>query len=396
MQLVLTVENAPNQNQVGSSYQFGHMGGSIGRSASNDWTLVDQDRFISEHHASVSFDDGHFMLTDLSTNGTFLNQAKQRLPRNSITALSTGDRLLIGNLRISVLVRGERRSPISRDSEDDRRGVRHDDMAEHGRPVVRRHESPIIPSEWTALLGAEPAPEAVRSSCMDSFTRNDDEASAADGSTRLRINDPARQAHRGSADTAVAALVDGLGLRGLHDDTDPANFSRECGSSLRVLTDGLMRALQARAQVRERLDLDQTRSRSKGNNPLKFAPNVDVALAHMFLDSRDGSYTPGTPAFQEALDDLRIHEVAILTAVHAIVETLIDSFDPGPLEAELRKLAPMSAATPVLGDAKCWSLYRDHFVEVAAKLRDDARRGFLQEFARAYHAETKKLRDDDA
>src|SRR5690242_8761244 len=55
------------------SIVFGVGGGTIGRSADNDWVLPDPQRYVSAHHARVSFRQGSHFLEDLSTNGAFAN-----------------------------------------------------------------------------------------------------------------------------------------------------------------------------------------------------------------------------------------------------------------------------------------------------------------------------------
>src|SRR5262245_63654194 len=56
-----------------SSQLFGVTGGRIGRAQDNDWVLPDPDRYVSSHHAKVSFRTGSWVLEDVSTNGTFIN-----------------------------------------------------------------------------------------------------------------------------------------------------------------------------------------------------------------------------------------------------------------------------------------------------------------------------------
>jgi type VI secretion system protein len=52
---------------------FGVGGGTIGRSADNDWVLPDPLRYVSAHHARVSFRQGAYFLEDVSTNGVYIN-----------------------------------------------------------------------------------------------------------------------------------------------------------------------------------------------------------------------------------------------------------------------------------------------------------------------------------
>jgi predicted component of type VI protein secretion system len=81
---------------------FDQQGGSIGRIAGNDWTLPDPERFVSTRHATVAFEDGMYCLTDVSTNGTFLNGPQQAVSREQPVRLRDGDRIFIGNYEILV------------------------------------------------------------------------------------------------------------------------------------------------------------------------------------------------------------------------------------------------------------------------------------------------------
>src|SRR6201985_1066882 len=64
-----------------SSIAFTVDGGTIGRSADNDWVLPDPLRYVSAHHARVEFRDGKFYLQDVSTNGVFVNDEAEALAR---------------------------------------------------------------------------------------------------------------------------------------------------------------------------------------------------------------------------------------------------------------------------------------------------------------------------
>ncbi|PVV06247.1 MAG: hypothetical protein B6D77_16245 [gamma proteobacterium symbiont of Ctena orbiculata] len=79
-------------------------GGSIGRRDENDWVLPDPERFISGRHALVDFSDGSFHITDLSSNGVFINRSAQPLGKNNRTALQDGDSFTIGDYDIGVAI----------------------------------------------------------------------------------------------------------------------------------------------------------------------------------------------------------------------------------------------------------------------------------------------------
>ncbi len=74
----------------------------IGRDQYLDWVLPDPTRFISGKHCEVRYRDGRYWLTDVSTNGTFVNGSEFRI--DGPHALKTGDRVEIGRFIIAVTV----------------------------------------------------------------------------------------------------------------------------------------------------------------------------------------------------------------------------------------------------------------------------------------------------
>ncbi len=75
---------------------------SIGRAPGNDWVLPDPERQLSKTHCVITAAGGHYMLTDLSTNGVFVNGSPDRVPRNGEIAVTDGDEFRIGEYVISV------------------------------------------------------------------------------------------------------------------------------------------------------------------------------------------------------------------------------------------------------------------------------------------------------
>jgi len=57
-------------------WTFGVNGGRIGRATSNDWVLRDPERYVSGRHAEIEHRAGTWLLRDVSTNGTFVNEQR--------------------------------------------------------------------------------------------------------------------------------------------------------------------------------------------------------------------------------------------------------------------------------------------------------------------------------
>src|SRR5690349_6229324 len=87
-----------------STFVFGVSGGSIGRSAENDWVLPDDMRYVSGRHARVVFHQGRYLLQDTSSNGTYVNDNDKPLGGQNPHELKSGDVLRIGEYHVQVQI----------------------------------------------------------------------------------------------------------------------------------------------------------------------------------------------------------------------------------------------------------------------------------------------------
>jgi len=88
------------------SATYSEQGGTVGRATNNSWVLPDPERLISSKHASITYQNGQFRITDNSTNGLFINNAAQPLGRGNSAPLNSGDQLIIGDYIIEVIIEG--------------------------------------------------------------------------------------------------------------------------------------------------------------------------------------------------------------------------------------------------------------------------------------------------
>jgi type VI secretion system FHA domain protein len=87
-----------------STFVFGVSGGSIGRSAENDWVLPDDMRYVSGRHARIVYHKGRYLLQDTSSNGTFVNDNDRPLGNQNPHELKTGDVIRIGEYHVQVQI----------------------------------------------------------------------------------------------------------------------------------------------------------------------------------------------------------------------------------------------------------------------------------------------------
>ena len=74
----------------------------IGRGANNTVVLEDEQRYISGHHATIDYRAPDYFITDTSTNGVLVNDAKLPLGKGSSIKLNENDKLHMGFYTLTV------------------------------------------------------------------------------------------------------------------------------------------------------------------------------------------------------------------------------------------------------------------------------------------------------
>jgi type VI secretion system protein ImpI len=156
---------------------------------------------------------------------------------------------------------------------------------------------------------------------------------------------------------------------------------------LGIVVDGVMDVLRARAEIKNTFRLPVTIIQRSENNPLKFAPNADEALQKI-LSPPNAAFLSGPAAFDDAFDDIRCHQMAMLAGVRAAFESLLAHFGPDRLEQEVDG----GKRSAFGGKAKYWEKYRENFEALIKNPDDCFRRLFGDEFARAYEEQLARLK----
>jgi len=103
MPLTLRIQSYRKQPPVQPvERRFDQLGGTIGRAVGNDLELPDPGKYISRNHSKIDFIDGHFVLMDLGSNPSWINDRPVGAGKSA--SLEHGDRLLIGDYVLEVEV----------------------------------------------------------------------------------------------------------------------------------------------------------------------------------------------------------------------------------------------------------------------------------------------------
>jgi len=412
---------------------FAAVGGSIGRSEDCDWVLGASG--VSRVHAMVRYLNGIYFIEDRSTNGMLLNGSP--LVKGEPSALKDGDRLLIDTFEVEVhlgdagaaapapdLLAAPAAAPLA-DIDPLDFGLT-DSLPSTSAPAA----SPgMIPAEAGLIPGAVGAGSAGELDPL-SFLGSADDVSAGllsgattgnassgwnhTAGTQDHFHPPMtheqRQANQlpenwdltmgdfaaASAPAAPASITPPPRAAApvqapppdIAETTGPHALPANVDEIFRVVVDGVMDVLRARAEIKNTFRLPVTIIQRSENNPLKFAPNPEEALQKIMVPS-GGAFMSGTAAFEDAFDDIRCHQMAMLAGVRAAFESLLVHFSPDRFEQEADGGSKRSAFA---GKGKYWERYREHFEGLNKDPDDCFRRLFGDEFARAYEEQLSRLK----
>jgi len=211
----------------------------------------------------------------------------------------------------------------------------------------------------------------------------------AAGATSASTRDSATMHSKG--EDAIQAFLHAAGLNEaqLSPEAAPA-LMKLFGGLYREIVQDLMEVLRARSDLKNEFRMRHTQISARENNPLKFSGQVDEALEHLVFNQGTG-FLPPEAAFQEAFQDIKDHQIAMVVGMRAAFESLLRRFDPEQFEQRVIKGKKIGNLLPVNRKANCWERYEEWYAEISAAADDDFQGVFGDEFTRAYEEQVARL-----
>ena len=424
--MILEVLQVPEW-EVGDSWRkvFDTGGGRIGRAFDCDWVLSNQ--YISRHHATVSCEEGVFYIEGIGENGVAVNDPAERLPKRGRQALKNGDHLFLDEYEITVAIADtaelsapQAAEPILDDvmagimdfalppADPDNGGVVELSLSE---PPILNPEPGSAPTQ-IKVTAPKPAPTLPAPRAPTSPLALAPPPPAAPAKAQAPVPRPAPKPTTAPLQVMpqkspsvpvvpVAPVVtpgfDGLSFlrgAGLDPRMVPPEMAATLGQIVRAVVQGLIDVLRARAEFRDQFRLALTRVQTSQNNPLKFAVNAEDALAAMLRTSSPGYLAP-LEAFEDAFDDIRFHQLAMLAGMRAGFESMKSRFEPKKL-MEQSDRHRQGSLSRLGAKGRYWDRYVDLFEELAAHPDTSFQRLYGEEFSDAYEQQLEDLKRNRA
>ncbi|AMG00912.1 type VI secretion system-associated FHA domain protein TagH [Vibrio harveyi] len=350
---------------------------SFGRSEQCDWTLPDPERVISSKHGELIKFGEKYLIKDLSTNGTFVNNAVTPVGQGNELALNHGDVVALGDYQIQVSL--EER--IIDDSNivhntinelavgDVDRNLTHDEFGLNAADLLRDS----APSEFQLDIGL-----------MDDFLEAQ-EPSVEEVSPHASIPISAPKPLVKNESKNQQAFVRGLGINpNMVPDENREQWFEQLGQSFSLMLLGLMETLHNRAEFKQNNRLNHTAFRKSENNPLKFSANLEDAI-HNLYNRNSASFMRADIAIKEAFVDIENHEKALMKGVEGTVSSVMSLVEPSSIYSDaMSSDSFFNKIIPARKYAQSWKKFEGIHYQLTDEIINKETPFYLEDFAKHY------------
>ncbi|MBS0579724.1 MAG: type VI secretion system-associated FHA domain protein TagH [Proteobacteria bacterium] len=401
-----------------SSAVFSVEGGTIGRSADNDWVLPDPLRYLSAHHARVHFREGNFYLQDVSTNGVYVNDDMEPLAKRGSSGylLGNGDVLRMGEYHIVAALEAAKDAeeplpavptsihalrPLRRAGDRDIGAQLN--LAELLVPVIDM--DPVLPvgaygqevnsGSVRALARASEAPAASLPPLLDNGAEPQSPESISQRMARL-AEAVARDPRSATGAMALEDVRTGLEAfcrgAGISPDALPADAQGRllnlAGRLFREALVGLKDMERTRSDTRNRYRIELPPQ--DADDPRPSLPNtmVEELMVALFVQ-HEGRRLDSVQWLRESVGEAKVHEQATAQATRAAFVEFLDRLDPAELEARFERAARRGKARAA-DKAQYWDLFTTFYRNLIEMPADHLPHTFVEAFAAAYREAVKK------
>ncbi|MBB2494255.1 type VI secretion system-associated FHA domain protein TagH [Aquipseudomonas ullengensis] len=375
-----------------TSKSFKKTGGVIGRGEDCDWPIPDSKRILSSRHAQVSYRDGHFYLTDTSSNGIQLKDSGASLRKGEPQRIEHGSVYCLGEVEIRARLLQD---PAQFEEQIGRSqpagSIIPDDAFLDLDPIAALEQRPRGYSTLDEFAGLvqEPEEQFARSEYarIDMQSLLLPELVAEPSAVRVEAAKVVPQPAGEPQSTVFwQRFGDALGVP--LDDLDEAAREALALHAARLLKQsigGLQQSLRTRGELKNELRLALTTVQNAGNNPLKHSADASEALNVLLRGNKPGQ-VPAEQALGRAYRDLQAHQVALFAASRSAVASLFEQFAPVQLCLRFEQQRKPLLATA----ASRWRAYQRHY-QALEKDDDWSERLFARDFAKTYEEQVRLI-----
>ena len=401
-----------------SSATFSVEGGTIGRSADNDWVLPDPARYVSAHHARVQFREGHFYLQDVSTNGVYVNDDMEPLAKRGSSGyrLADGDMLRMGEYHIvAALEARQAQQDAAAAVPTSIHGLRTlGRAADHDIGAPLDLQELLLPANDTdPALPVNAYGQSVDSGRVRALARTREPEYMPEAQPQLPLPDDldrrsfgermarlaeavGREPKIGASAIALEDVRTGLDAFCRGAGIEPERLPAEAQGRLLHLAGRLFREAlvgfkdleRSRSETRNRYRIESPPQEADDPRPSLADSMVEELLIALFVQ-HEGRRLDSVQWLREAVLEAKLHETATAQATRAAFVEFLDRLDPAELEARFERAARRGKARSA-DKAQYWDLFTTFYRNLIEMPAEHLPHTFVEAFAAAYREASKK------
>jgi FHA domain-containing protein len=193
-----------------------------------------------------------------------------------------------------------------------------------------------------------------------------------------------------ATDALMAAFFAGAGMADPPKQPLTPEFMHLLGELLAISAQGTVDLMQARAATKHELRAQVTMIAPQANNPLKFAPDGQAAMAQL-VGKRFAGFMQPADAMRDAFNDLRAHQVGMTAGMRAALLEVLLRFAPDRLEQRMTQHSLLDTVMPSGRKSRLWDLYTDMYQQIKNEAADEFHALCGDAFLKSYDEEVQRL-----
>jgi type VI secretion system FHA domain protein len=413
----------PGLPGIPAEQQFATFPISIGRDPECDLVLPDASKYVSSRHAQLNVNQGQLELRDSSANGTYINGSTERIRHGTSVVLSNGDVLAMGTFRLELTVLSTTPTASALvDPQAETIAYRANEGAAPERPlgdasVVTDDSTDTQPVSKPATARADTSTEQRKLDASDTPGQrkpnpldqlppqkriaqlDQKNTPASTDATQINPQSAANASNANAPDSATGSLQvmqTLLTAAGLDPDDfadiDAELLAAHTGQVLNRSIHSMMLLLRARDELKNTMRAEMTLLAAEDNNPLRFSVSAEDSLGKLLQPNAVTGFTDANTALDQALRDIKIHQMAMLEATRSALNIVLSHFDPETLASNMRANSPLAANMPLAREAKLWDEFKARYDGIKNDAMEDFNDIFGRELRKAYEKSVSELK----
>jgi type VI secretion system protein len=186
-------------------------------------------------------------------------------------------------------------------------------------------------------------------------------------------------------DAFFTTLYQKLGLpKELITTIDKETFADDIATVLLSTTQGVMSLLASRTAFKQESRLSATLIKPRSNNPIKFSIDP-VDTLEMLLVKKKKGYMEAGEAFDEALKDIQLHQMAFMSGLQGTLVGLLSELDPETIEKKVNDKPKRFMG--LNSNSQYWQVYKEKQQSLARNVSENLNEILGSYFSEAYQAQ---------